>query len=73
MISGVGPPDPMPDEKIEAIDIPEGISDELERLHCILMSDDRHKSEKDWARSKVDKIHEIFFQGFVCISRGGNE
>lgn len=52
-------------------DIPENISDELARLHKIIGPDSVSTAETaDWARKKIDRIHDLIFSGAVFIPRG---
>lgn len=50
-------------EFVEPRDIPERVSDELERLHQIVSNVDGHwaDSHVDWAVEKIDQIHKVFF------------
>lgn len=45
-------------KQIHTFDIPENTSKELSRLHDFLEAAEDHQ-ERNWAISKIDKIHEL--------------
>ena len=45
----------------ELKDIPENINAELVRLHLIVMSDILPSTDKEWAKSKIEIIHQLLF------------
>ena len=53
-------------EPIHFPDLPDAIAEELERLHKLLIND--NKTINKWAQEKIDQIYNIYINGVCNVS-----